>query len=187
MIPTREGLCGNVGRITKRIVYVSHPGDRRYYVWNSEVKSFGLSVVTTGIKSYFLQYRTSLCRDRRITIGKPGDVTPDEARNRADELRVGVKKGRDPRPEKEGKTLRPVASSSRRWHIEILTLEDIQGALMAMKESKTSADVKTKSSGKARVRGGAGAAKMAIDHLRDLRLAKARAGGGRLKSALGTS
>lgn len=88
-------------KISKRVVDVSQPDPkRRFYVWDDQIKGFGLQVLPSGVKSYVYQYRTPEGRERRATIGKHGSLTPDEARDKADDLRRLVKEGRDPLAEK---------------------------------------------------------------------------------------
>lgn len=86
-------------KITKRLVDGTSPGDKDIFVWDSEVKGFGLRVFKSGIKSYLIQYRSG-GRTRRMTIGKHGVLTPDEARKQARELLVEVTKGGNPSEEK---------------------------------------------------------------------------------------
>jgi integrase len=52
-------------------------------------------VLPSGRKTYLVQYRSS-SRTRRVTIGKHGNVTADEARTKARELLVAVAKGDNP-------------------------------------------------------------------------------------------
>lgn len=89
-------------KITKRVVDATQPkpSGMRSIVWDDEVKGFGLLVLPSGVKSYFYRYRTAEGRERRITIGKHGACTPDEARNDAEEYRRQVKKGKDPLSER---------------------------------------------------------------------------------------
>jgi integrase len=88
-------------KITKRVVDAANPDQgRRFYVWDDQIKGFGLLVLPSGVKSYIFQYRTPEGRERRATIGKHGSLTPDEARDKADDLRRAVKDGRDPLDEK---------------------------------------------------------------------------------------
>ena len=87
-------------KITKRVVDAATPGARRYILWDSEIKGFGLLVMPSGIKSYFYQYRTKEGRQRRATIGKHGQWTPTEARTKAEDYRQVVRDGRDPLSEK---------------------------------------------------------------------------------------
>ena len=69
-------------KITKRAVDASLPnptgGD--HFVWDTEVRGFGLRVKASGVKSYVLKYRIG-SRTRRVTIGKHGSPwTAEEAR-----------------------------------------------------------------------------------------------------------
>jgi integrase len=89
-------------RITKRTVDAAQPdttgADR--FLWDAEVKGFGLRVKPSGVKSYVLKYRIG-SRTRRLTIGKHGSPwTPEQARRRALDLLRDVKDGRDPATEK---------------------------------------------------------------------------------------
>lgn len=188
-------------KITKRTVDASHAKDGRYYLWDTEIKGFGLLVLPTGVKSYFYRYRTPHNRERRATIGKHGEFTPDQAREKADELRRAVKDGRDPLGERRERRNAPTvgdlldaylesdrfktkADSTQkidrgrierhlrpllgRRHVESLTPDEIQRALAAIRDGKTAANVKTGKRGRARVTGGEGTAKMAIDLLRSI-------------------
>ena len=71
---------------------------------------FGLLVLPSGVKSYVFQYRNTQRLDRRITIGKHGRVTPEQARDIAKELREAVAKGRDPLSEKREQLLVPTVA-----------------------------------------------------------------------------
>lgn len=89
-------------KITKRTVDAAEPEPgRRFYVWDEQIKGFGLLVLPSGVKSYIFQYRTPEGKERRATIGKHGSLTPDEARTKADDMRRAVKEGRDPLGEKK--------------------------------------------------------------------------------------
>jgi integrase len=85
-------------KITKRLVDASAPraaGD--YFVWDDEVKGFGLRVRPNGRKTYVLQYREAGGSSRRILIGEHGTLTPDQARTSAAQLRAAaVAARRDP-------------------------------------------------------------------------------------------
>ena len=62
-------------KLTKSIVDEARPiSGARYFVWDRDLKGFGLLVLPTGVKSYIYQYRTSDGRSRRATIGKHGCV-----------------------------------------------------------------------------------------------------------------
>lgn len=90
-----------MAKITKRTVDASAPDPaRRYYVWDDRITGFGLLVLPSGVKSYIYRYRTAEGRERRATIGKHGEWTADQARERADQMRQARKEGRDPLDEK---------------------------------------------------------------------------------------
>lgn len=84
-------------KITKRNVdsTEAEPGD--VFVWDTEVKGFGLKVTPKGRKVYLLQYRLPGSSTRRYTIGVHGAPwTPDGARNEAIALLGQVSRGEDP-------------------------------------------------------------------------------------------
>jgi integrase len=84
--------------ISKRTVDAAKPGAKDTYVWDQELKGFGLKVTPAGRKVYLVQYRLGgrKGRTRRVTIGAHGILTADEARSRAKKLLGEVAAGRDP-------------------------------------------------------------------------------------------
>ena len=99
-------------RITKRVVDAAKPDPKKRlcFVWDGELKGFGLCVLPTGVKSYTFQYRTPEGRARRITIGKHGEWTPKQARDRAEDYRELVRGGGDP-PGRSRRCSRPQRSA----------------------------------------------------------------------------
>jgi len=88
-------------RITKRSVEaIPFPtGGKRSYLWDDQLKGFGLMVTPTGSRSYLIQYRIGgrEAPTRRYTIGKHGSPwTADKARERAADLLELVRKKVDP-------------------------------------------------------------------------------------------
>lgn len=115
-------------KISKRIVDASAPDPtRRYYVWDDQIKGFGLLVLPSGVKSYIYQYRTPEGRERRATLGKHGSLTPEEARDKADDMRRAVKEGRDPLGEKNDRR-------------KAITIADVLDAYLESDAFKTKAD-----------------------------------------------
>jgi hypothetical protein len=88
-------------RLSKRIVDSISPGDRDNFIWDSDVKGFGLKVTPAGRKIYLVQTRLN-GRLKRYTIGRHGSPwTPDMARNEALRLLAEVRQGKDPTRDRE--------------------------------------------------------------------------------------
>ncbi|MEO7656050.1 MAG: tyrosine-type recombinase/integrase [Sphingomicrobium sp.] len=88
-------------RVTKRSVEaVPIPaGAKRAYLWDDQLKGFGVMVTPAGSRSYLVQYRIGGrgSPTRRYTIGKHGSPwTADKARERATDLLEQVRKKVDP-------------------------------------------------------------------------------------------
>lgn len=83
-------------KITKRVVDAFEPTGRLEYIWDIEVKGFGVVMTPAGSKSFILNYRNQDNRSRRKTIGKYGQLTVEQARDIAKELCYRVSKGEDP-------------------------------------------------------------------------------------------
>lgn len=76
-------------KLTKKIVDASPPRDKQYSVWCSELKGFGVYIQPSGSKTYFVDYRVDSAR-RRMTIGKHGILTTEDARKLAIETLGGI-------------------------------------------------------------------------------------------------
>jgi integrase len=87
------------GKITKRAVDAIQGGGKEVFLWDEELKGFGLRVSALGAKSYVLQYRMGgrESPSRRYTIGGHGSPwTPDTARREAVRLLTLVRQRKDP-------------------------------------------------------------------------------------------
>lgn len=87
------------GKITKRSVDAISAVAGVTFLWDVDLKGFGLKVTTKGAKTYLLQYRMGGRESptRRYTIGPHGSPwTPESARQRAQELLLLVRRGIDP-------------------------------------------------------------------------------------------
>jgi len=91
-------------RLTKRVVDALKAPEpskvgvkvRESFVWDRELRGFGVQVMPSGLKSFVIQYRTPEGRPRRVVIGRYGLMTVEGARTLAHEKLVAVSKGVDP-------------------------------------------------------------------------------------------
>jgi len=86
-------------KLTKRSVDSLQSNDRRQFVYDSELRGFGIDVTPAGTKTFFVQYRTAggrRGRVRRYILGRYGVLTVDKARKRAREVLGTVALGVDP-------------------------------------------------------------------------------------------
>jgi site-specific recombinase XerD len=111
--------------ITKRLVDAIKPGEVEYFVWDRDLKGFGLRVQRSGEKSYVVKYRAGSGRGaptRRVTLGAIGTLTPDEARKLAKATLGAVAHGFDPAAlkaaERRASTLPEIAEVFLAEHVE---------------------------------------------------------------------
>lgn len=83
-------------KLTKTIVENSLPKDKQYTVWCSDLKGFGVSINPAGSRSYIVDYRTDEGARRRMTIGRHGPLTTEEARKIAIKTLGSTFHGDDP-------------------------------------------------------------------------------------------
>ena len=85
-----------MSKLTKTNVDALAATGEERFVWDAEVKGFGVRVKPTGSKSFVLKYRIGKAT-RRFTISKVGSpFTVDQARDRAKALLRGLADGVDP-------------------------------------------------------------------------------------------
>lgn len=72
-------------KITKRVVDAIEKAERDQFIWDDELRGFGLKVTPAGKKIYIVQYRTGGrgSPTRRYTIGAHDPWTPAKAREEA--------------------------------------------------------------------------------------------------------
>lgn len=94
-----------MAKLTKRLVDTlkSAVYTERLYTWDSEIKGFGLLSLPSGVHSFIFDYRNAAGQKRRATIGKTGALTPEQARQIAEEWAATVRAGGDPLESKKAK------------------------------------------------------------------------------------
>lgn len=89
-------------RLTKRAVdaFVACNG-KPAFLWDGDLRGFGVKVNPGGSKVFILQYRNDERRLRRVEVGRYGVMTLDQARDHARILMGQVAQGSDPASERQ--------------------------------------------------------------------------------------
>lgn len=87
-------------KLTKTIVDRAEPQAKQVTIWCSELKGFGVFIQPSGTRTYFVDYRNAEDIRRRMTIGRHGKVTCEEARKLAIAALGAAVKGEDPAGER---------------------------------------------------------------------------------------
>lgn len=91
-----------MARLTKRAVdALEMPAEGQAFLWDGEIRGFGVRVVPSGLRTFVVQYRNGQGKSRRKKIGRFGIMTVEEARQVA-KVKLGqVADGIDPAEEHE--------------------------------------------------------------------------------------
>lgn len=95
-----------MAKITKRSVDATSAIDKEVFLWDEELKGFGLRAYPSGRKMYLAQFRAG-GRLRRVNIGLHGALTPDQARTEAMKHLADVRLGGDPASARDRKKASP--------------------------------------------------------------------------------
>ena len=93
--------------------------------WDSELSGFGVRVYASGQKYYVVQTRARGRAAKRVTVGRHGLITAEEARRRAALIIARIKAGEDPVPEPMaakragGPTVAELAQRYLEEHVEV--------------------------------------------------------------------
>ena len=83
--------------ISKRTVDGLSAGDKDAVFWDRELPGFGVRVYPSGAKVYVVQCRAE-GKSRRITLGRHGVISADQARRKAALAIARIKGGEAPEP-----------------------------------------------------------------------------------------
>lgn len=88
-------------KLTKKTVEALSSEGKEYQVMDLELSGFGVRILPSGVKSYFVRYRNQDGQSRRLALGKHGELTADQARRLAQEKLAEVRNGADPSATKQ--------------------------------------------------------------------------------------
>lgn len=89
-----------MARITKALVEKLKPASVDQFIWDDDIRGFGVRVKKSGARSFCIQYRTVEGLSRRLTVGQFPKLTVDEARREARLKLADATKGGDPAAER---------------------------------------------------------------------------------------
>lgn len=105
-------------QLNKRTIdQATYQGPGGCYLWDAEVRGFGLRIYPTGLKSFVLAYRHK-GRQRFFTVGRFGELTLQQARAEALELLGRIRKGEDPAGAKSADRTAPTMAMLADRHIK---------------------------------------------------------------------
>lgn len=106
-------------------------GQRKLRIFDDKLTGFIMEVWASGGVTFYVRYRDQRARQREIKLGKLGDVTVDQARRRAQEIRAEAALGRfDPAAERD--RLRAIPTFSE--FVENRYLPDAKGRLRSYRD-----------------------------------------------------
>jgi integrase len=117
------------------------PGTGQSFLWDSELRGFGVRIVPSGLRAFILQYRNAEGRSRRIVIGRYGLLSVDQARALA-KIKLGeVAAGGDPADDRAKARAAMTINEVCDWYLENAQSGAILGRKhRAIKESTLAMD-----------------------------------------------
>ena len=97
-------VATNAVKLTKRTVDTLAPKAKPYIAFDPDVRGFGVRIMPTGSKTFVVEYRPApggrSVPKKRLTLGRYGTVTVDQARKAATAALAHIRLGKDPQGEK---------------------------------------------------------------------------------------
>ena len=110
--PSSKRLALNKLSLTGRTIEALKPVDKSWIAWDDRLTGFGVRVQPTGLKSFIVNYRAGdggrKAPNRRIVLGRHGDISAVEARRMARQVLVKAARGEDPAGERAEARRMPV-------------------------------------------------------------------------------
>lgn len=97
-------------KLTKTMIQQAEPTAKKYRLNDSMVPGLSVLVLPSGVKTFYLRYRTADGDQREMKIGTPNELTPDDARRLARDAWAQVREGRDPAAERHARKSAPMLS-----------------------------------------------------------------------------
>ncbi|STX39016.1 tyrosine-type recombinase/integrase [Legionella feeleii] len=124
-------------KLTKSVIdkIKSIEGKDQVFYRDEQLKGFALRVTSNGVKSFIVETRIAN-KVKRITLGKYGQLTAEEARKQAKHVLGQIAKGDNPIAEKKANKIRTMSLKQvfndylkARKDLKSLTIKDYQGVL----------------------------------------------------------
>ena len=108
--------------ISRRTVEALPVGEREVVFWDHELSGFGVRIYPSGTKVYLVQTRSG-GNSTRVTIGRHGVLSAEQARRKAAQFIASIKAGEEPAraasPPDAGPTIAEVAERYMREHVAV--------------------------------------------------------------------
>ena len=90
--------------LTKRAIEALQPADKAWIAWDDKLTGFGVRIHPSGAKSFIVNYRAGdggrKAANRRVVLGRYGQIAPDQARRLARNYLGKIAGGDDPAAER---------------------------------------------------------------------------------------
>lgn len=108
-----------MSKLTKRSVdSMAIPAKGQTFLWDEELRGFGVRAMPSALKVFVLQYRNEEGRSRRIVLGRYGVLTIEQARKQAIMKLGSVASGADPAEERAQSRAAITIGEVCNWYLE---------------------------------------------------------------------
>ncbi|MBB2202270.1 tyrosine-type recombinase/integrase [Gluconacetobacter tumulisoli] len=117
-----------MAKLTKRSVdALKSNAKSEAFIWDGELRGFGVRVKPSGSKAFLIQYRNAENRTRRLVLGPYGVLTVEIARDMARQRLTEVAQGKDPSAERQAVRAGMTVSEICDWYLEAAEAGTILG------------------------------------------------------------